>query len=213
MHKLFRKKYRVFRRRLRGQIFPLTACVMLLGIGFLGYAMYMDSHRPTVNPAAYLPLLSLIGRVESNDNYNAYFGNASNKEIIFTDMTIAEVMKWQEDFIAQGHASSAVGRYQIISTTLAGLVRQLDLDTTQKFDAAMQDRLAIALLERRGSIDYAVQQLAPHEFAANIAKEWAALPRAVGDKPNASYYDGDGLNASRTNVDEVMKAIKPISAE
>lgn len=172
----------------------------------------MDTQRPNVSPAAYRPILDVIGKAESNNNYNAYFGNAGNKDIDFTNMTIAQVMQWQHDFIAQGHASSAIGRYQIISTTLDGLVRRLDLDTNQKFDEAMQDRLAIALLERRGSLSYAAHQLAPQEFAANLAREWAGLPRVIGGDPNASYYAGDGLNASRTNVDEVIKAIEPIES-
>lgn len=213
MHKLIRKKYRVFRRRLRDQKVLLIAGGALLVLTIVGYAIHMDTQRPTVDPTAYKPILDVIGKAESNNNYNAYFGNAGNNDVHFTNMTIAEVMAWQNVFIAQGHASSAVGRYQIISTTLDGLVRRLNLDTNQKFDEAMQDRLAIALLERRGSLEYAAEQLAPQQFAANLAKEWAGLPRVIGGDPNASYYAGDGLNASRTNVDEVLKAIEPITNE
>lgn len=171
----------------------------------------MQNNQPVVDPVAYKPLLNLIGRVESNDNYNAYFGNSTNTEIKFTDMTVNEVMAWQASFIAQGNASSAVGRYQIINTTLSGLVSRGIVSADKKFDEATQDHLAIALLERRGSLDYVTQQLTPQQFAANIAKEWAALPRVIGEDPNSSYYAGDGLNASRTNVDEVLKAIEPIS--
>lgn len=170
----------------------------------------MPNQRPAVDPAAYQPLLSLIGKVESNDNYDAYYGNAGNKEIKFSAMPIAEVLSWQDSFVAAGNPSSAVGRYQIINTTLAGLVHELSIDSHQKFDPPTQDRMAIALLERRGSIDYAARELTPHEFAANLAKEWAGLPRVVGDTPNDSYYAGDGLNAAHTSVDEVLQAIKHI---
>ena len=212
--KFLRKKMRVYRRRLRSQRIPLTACLLLLGIGTVGYAIHMHNQPPLIDPTAYKPLLSLIGRVESNDNYNAYFGNSKNTEIKFTDMTVAEVLAWQSDFVAGGNASSAVGRYQIINTTLSGLVNRNIVDAHEKFSEATQDKLAIALLERRGSVEYVQKQLTPQEFAANIAKEWAALPRVIGgNDPNSSYYAGDGLNASRTNVDEVMKAIEPISAE
>lgn len=173
----------------------------------------MQARQPTVDPATYAPLLNLIARIESNDNYNAYFGNASNTEIKFTDMTIGEVMAWQSHFISQGHASSAVGRYQIINTTLAGLVSRQKVDANQKFDQATQDRIAITLLERRGSLDYVARELTSRQFAANLAREWAALPRVIGDNPSTSYYAGDGLNASRTSVDEVLKAIEQIGAE
>lgn len=181
-------------------------------IGVVGYAIHMNNQQPAVDPAAYKPLLNLIGRIESNDNYNAYFGNSQNTEIKFTDMSISEVLAWQSHFVAQGNASSAVGRYQIINTTLSGLVSRQIVDAHQKFDEATQDRLAIALLERRGSLDYVTKQLGPEQFAANLAMEWAALPRVIGGDPNSSYYASDGLNKSRANVDEVMKAIEPISA-
>ncbi len=189
----------------------MIACLLLLGIGTVGYAIHMQNQPPSIDPIVYKPLLSLIGRVESNDNYNAYFGNSKNTEIKFTDMTIAEVLAWQSDFVAQGNASSAVGRYQIINTTLSGLVSRQIVGVNEEFDEATQDKLAIALLERRGSIEYVEKQLTPQEFAANIAKEWAALPRVIGEDPNSSYYDGDGLNKSRTSVDEVIKAIEPIT--
>ena len=175
--------------------------------------MRMQPNAISVNPDTYRPILNLIGRIESNDNYNAYFGNSHNNDIRFTDMTVAEVLSWQANFVAQGNPSSAVGRYQIINTTLSGLVHRKIVKEDQLFDEATQDRLAIALLERRGSLEYVAHQLAPEQFAANLAKEWAALPRVLGGDPNSSYYAGDGLNKSRTNAAEVLKAIEPISAK
>lgn len=170
----------------------------------------MNSRRLTVDTTTYAPLLHLIASVESKNNYNAYFGNASNSSLRLTDMSIAEVMQWQANYIAQGSPSDAVGRYQIISTTLAGLVQQLSIDTAEKFDRTMQDKLAVALLERRGGEEYVNNNLSRSEFAANLAKEWAALPRVVGDNPNSSYYDGDGLNKSLVDIPSVLKAIEPI---
>jgi muramidase (phage lysozyme) len=170
----------------------------------------MGNQRLSVKPESYTPLLTLIAKGESNGNYNAYYGNPRNSDIKFTDMSIGDVMKWQKDYVAQGSPSSAVGRYQIISGTLEGLVRQLSLDTTQKFDERTQDAMAIALLERRGSIAYVNQELSKEDFAANLAKEWAALPKVVGENPEQSYYAGDGLNKSRIAPDEVLSAIGPI---
>ena len=210
--KFLRKKSRIFWRRLRSRAAPVVAWGVLLVFGIVGYAIHMSNQPPTVDPAAYKPLLNLIGRIESNDNYNAYFSNSKNTEIRFTEMTVAEVLAWQANFVAQGNASSAVGRYQIINTTLSGLVSRKIVSADELFSEATQDLLAIALLERRGSLEYVTKQLAPEQFAANLAKEWAALPRVLGGDPNASYYQSDGLNKSRTTVAEVMKAIEPISA-
>lgn len=43
--------------------------------------------------------------------------------------------------------SSAIGRYQIIRKTLAGLMKKLSLSPNLKFTPELQDRLALALLE------------------------------------------------------------------
>lgn len=157
--------------------------------------------------------MSLIGAIESNDNYNAYFGNPRNHEIKFTDMTIDEVMRWQADFIANGNASSAVGRYQIINTTLASLVRELNIDTKEKFNQQMQDRMAIALFERRGSTAFINKEVTAEEFAASLAKEWAALPKIIGENPDSSYYANDGLNKSRTSPDKIIATVNVLSAK
>ncbi len=170
------------------------------------------NQRLTVDSTSCKPLLALIAKAESKGNYNAYFGHAGSVDIKFTEMSVAEVMKWQQEFIMAGSASSAVGRYQLISTTLAGLVQRLHIDINQPFDEAMQDKLAIALLERRGVTEYVNNQIDSHQFAAELAKEWAGLPKVLGDKPEQSYYAGDGLNRSLVSVDEVVRAVSAISA-
>ncbi len=209
--KYYLKKIHRLKRWIRKQKLPIIGAILLLLLSGLVYSGYMN-RRLTVDPATYSTLLNLIASVESNDNYNAYFGNARNNDIKFTEMTVDEVMQWQANFIAGGNPSSAVGRYQIISTTLSGLVRELGINTNEKFDQAMQDKMAIALLERRGGEDYINDDITPEEFAANLAKEWAALPKVIGSNPSSSYYDGDGLNKSRTKVHEVLNAIRPIDA-
>lgn len=163
-----------------------------------------------VDPASYDPLLRLIAKAESNNNYNAHFGNASTTAVPFTEMSVADVMQWQNESIRQGSASSAVGSYQIINTTLSGLVQRLGIDTSQKFDQSMQDKLAVALLEKRGIEQYVNKELTEDQFAANLAQEWAALPKVIGDNPHDSYYAGDGLNKSRVTIDELKDAIRQI---
>jgi conjugal transfer mating pair stabilization protein TraG len=170
------------------------------------------NQRLAVDPVTCRPLLDLIAQAESRGNYNAYFGNASNTEVKFTEMSVAEVLDWQKAFVAQGNPSSAVGRYQIINTTLAGLVQELDLQGSEMFDEAMQDRLALALLERRGVVAYINGRIDAKQFAAELAKEWAGLPRILGDAPEKSYYAGDGLNAALVGADEVLRVVGVIAA-
>ena len=155
-------------------------------------------------------LLTTIAKLESKNNYNAYFGNAGNTSVQFTSMTVGEVLAWQQQFIEQGNPSSAVGRYQFIDSTLRGLVQQLKIDQTTKFDEALQDKLAVALLERRGIREYVSDKISREEFAHNLSKEWAALPRAIGDQPEQSYYANDGLNKAQLSVDEIYRSIATV---
>lgn len=187
-------------------LMAVLATVLLFGM----LKIYSSSNPTQVDPQSYGSLLSTIAKGESRGNYNAYYGKVANTDIDFTRMTIVEVLQWQEDFVKKGSPSSAVGKYQIVRPTLNGLVKQLDLSQDQRFDAAMQDRMAIALLERRGAVSYIDNKLSREQFAANIAKEWAALPKVIGDSPDKSYYDGDGLNKALISVDEVTGAVEQL---
>ena len=167
----------------------------------------MSLQDNTLDQAAYRPLLDTIAKGESAGNYNAYYGSAGNETIKFTDMTLQQVLAWQDAYVASGSASSAVGRYQIIRPTLAGLIKQLNLPTTTVFDEKLQDRLAVTLIERRGAVDYINQRIDKNRFAANLAQEWAALPRVIGSNPSESYYSGDGINAARIPLSDIFKGI------
>ena len=155
-------------------------------------------------------LLNTIAKVESKSNYNAYFGNSNNTEVQFTSMTVRDVLAWQKQFVEQGNPSSAVGRYQFINSTLRGLVRELRIDENMKFDEALQDKLAARLLERRGIREYVDGKITREEFAHRLSKEWAALPRAIGENPEQSYYAADGLNKAQVSVDEMYVSIATV---
>lgn len=174
--------------------------------------VFGDRSVTKVHPSAYRPLLEAIAKGESNGNYNAYFSNGSNTEVRFTEMSIDEVLQWQDDFVKQGNPSSAVGKYQIIRPTLQSLVRDLRVDKQAPFDTAMQDSLAIALMERRGSIAFVDNEMTKEQFAHELSKEWAALPAVTGNSPAQSYYEGDGLNKARITVKEISMVIETFEA-
>lgn len=171
----------------------------------LGGILFMQPKH--ISPAAYRPLLDTIASGESNGNYNAYYGNASNTDRRFTQMTIAEVLHWQKDYVDSGSPSNAVGRYQIIQPTLESLVDEMNLDTKDTFDEPTQDAMAIHLMKRRGAEAYIHKSLPAENFAHNLSKEWAALPKVIGDSPEASYYDGDGLNKSRVSSQAILESV------
>lgn len=196
-------KKRIIKKAKQVPILPLTVLVVFVGL----IVIMNQDKRLSVVPSSYRPLLELIASAESRGNYNAYFGNANNSKIDFTKMTIAEVQQWQKDYLAQGSPSSAVGRYQLINTTLAEIIREVGISQDQLFDKSTQDSIAMALLEKRGSVRYANDEISQHEFAANIAMEWASLPKVIGDNTEASYYDSDGLNKSLVGTESVLRAI------
>lgn len=180
---------------------------LILGIAAIA-AIIVPSMQHHISLAAYQPLLHVIAKGESRGNYNAYFGNVGNKEVDFTSMSIQQVLDWQDAYIAKGAASNAVGKYQFMGTTLRGLIRQERISTTETFDETMQDRLAIALINRRGAEKFADKKITAEQFATNLSMEWAALPRVQGPNPEQSYYAGDGLNSAHITSGEMLEAIE-----
>lgn len=182
---------------------------LIAGALVLALAIVIPVHLfmpPQVNPTAYTPLLNTIAAGESGGNYNAYFGHGGNTTIRFTDMSVGQVLQWQEQYVQSGSISSAVGRYQFLRPTLEGLVAEQHISQSAKFDPALQDRLAIALMERRGSVAYVYKKISRQQFTANLAKEWASLPRMTGPNPTQSYYAGDGVNVARVSIATINQA-------
>lgn len=195
---------------------PVLFCVTLVILAasvVAGFGVRTANKRLAVDEASYQPLLRVIANAESNGNDNAYFGNANNTTINFTKMSVADVLQWQKKYVGHGSPSSAVGRYQFLNTTLYGLVKSQSISPSQQFDGALQDKLAVVLLNRRGGEAYVNGELSREQFAVNIAKEWASLPKMTGSNPSASYYAGDGLNKALVNPETVLQAIEQIRAK
>lgn len=202
-----RKATKRLKRRLlrkKSKVFFVTCLLVVVVLSAILYSSAMPKY---IDPSTYRVLLNVIAGGESNGNYNAYFGHPTNTSLELTDMTIAEVLHWQEDYINSGNASNAAGRYQIIQPTLEGLVRELDVDPSEIFNETLQDKMAITLAEGRGARDFVEEKITTEQFAANLAKEWAALPSVTGEKPSESFYAGDGLNQSRIPVNTILNAV------
>ncbi|MDQ2634393.1 MAG: hypothetical protein M3Y78_11730 [Pseudomonadota bacterium] len=162
--------------------------------------------------ADFATLLNFIGKVESNNNYNAYFRHAGNTDSPrLTGLTIRKVRAFQDDLVARGSRSSAAGKYQIIRKTLDGICRNLNLSGNELFDEAMQDLMAIRLLRERGLDKFKAGRIGPETFANNIAMEWASMPVTTGPKAGHSFYDGDGLNKCLVSVADFLAAVKAIA--
>lgn len=146
-------------------------------------------------------LLNLIGSIEGQGNYNILVGGKTLPEL--TSMTVKQVLDYQSQMVASGHESTAVGKYQVIRDTLGDMLKQGVVRSDDVFNAATQDRIATALMKRRGLEDYKSGYLSADQFADSLAKEWAALPTASGQ----SYYQGKGSNQALISRDKLMEAI------
>jgi muramidase (phage lysozyme) len=143
-------------------------------------------------------LLDIIGRGESGGNYNVLVGG---KQAMLTGMTIAEVQQLQSTMIKSGHASTAVGKYQITKDTLAETIKKAGLDPNRtKFDQGTQDLLASQLVSQAG---YGRKDSAT--VMKNLAGTFASLPQ---DMSGRGRYDGYNTNKANINPNDLMAAIQ-----
>lgn len=172
--------------------------------------------RPYMS-AAMVMLLGLIregeaGRVGYNADFsnNSHFGNLSLR-------TFDQVRAMSYSQVKSGEPSSAIGGYQFLYRTLDSLKTSLHLTGSEKFDPRLQDDLAVALMVRRGLLEYLAGSLSLAGFCNNLAKEWASLPVVTSIrgahrqlKPGQSYYAGDGLNHAYHPVETITNAIRAV---
>lgn len=160
-------------------------------------------------------LLALIRKHEAPAGYNQRYAEAKPKRDLAT-MTFDEVRAYGRARVTvDGKASSAIGGYQFITKTLDSLRASLHLKGTELFTPGLQDDLAVALMIRRGLMEYLRGKIGTADFANNLAKEWASLPVVTAItgahrklKPGQSYYAGDGLNAAHHKPAVVVAAIE-----
>ena len=157
--------------------------------------------------APYAGLLDLIASKESsNDTVNGGYdslntGGSAGGHVAhgsgtgigkfgrpLTEMTVAEVMDMQ----ARG-SLHATGRYQIIGSTLAGLVRQGKASRSDLYDQATQDRLAIALIHRRAGKFFS-GEVGANEVVGGMGNEWIGLQNVKPQQLVAA------LNSAKTNL-------------
>lgn len=167
----------------------------------------MGTGKPAVtNPRDSRQLLNLIGHGESGGNYKAIHGGEKDD---LTNLTLDEVLEWQDKHVADGAKSSAAGKYQIIRKTLSHLKDSLELSGDEIFDEDMQDSLALALMKQRGFDEFVNGDLSAEEFQKRLSMEWAALPK---DNTGAGYYDGDGLNKANIQPGELLDALSGVAS-
>lgn len=167
--------------------------------------------KPTTTslPSGIKFLLDFIAGIESNGNYNAYYGKANSSDEL-SGFTLSQIEKKQR-ILARATGSSAFGRYQFLRETLIGLQTRLGLSPNELFTPDLQDRLAYQLLKSRGLNRWLSGQMTDEKFMDNLSKEWASLPYHTGK----SYYNGDSMNnlalTSRSEFHAAIKKVRSLS--
>ena len=132
----------------------------------------------------YRPMLDLIGFAEGTDRKRGYnetlaYGAFTGGDVDLVAMTLEAIDALQTRMLKHPDNrfnSSALGRYQIVRTTLRAIRKTLKLPPSALFDAEMQDRCACYLLGLRGIDKYLAGRLLEDTLINNLAHEWASLP-------------------------------------
>lgn len=160
----------------------------------------------------YRPLFDLIGFTEGTDKGRGYnetldYGAYTGGDVNLATMTLDQVDALQTRMLKHPKnklRSSALGRYQIIRTTLRALRKTLGLTGGEYFDKDMQDRLAAVLLGQRGIDKYLAGRLKEDTMLLNLAKEWASLPTPAGK----GFYGGQHAAVTPQRVRGVLAEVR-----
>ncbi|NIH77430.1 tape measure domain-containing protein [Ochrobactrum sp. P20RRXII] len=174
------------------------------GLSLSGLPAYTSMKGSTGNP-----FLDLVAGKESGGDYNRSLDNGYwiGGEKNLSAMSLRQVRELQRMMIANpanrakygnGKGSSAMGRYQIVGSTLDGLMREMGLSGDELFSPEMQDRMALTLAKRRGA------------NVSNLRDEWEGLKHVDPQQILAAY--GQAFNGPTRANAELLKPISPIAA-
>lgn len=160
----------------------------------------------------YRPLLDLIGKSEGTDKGRGYnetlaYGAYTGGDVDLVSMTLTQVDGLQTKMLRHPKNkfnSSALGRYQIVRTTMRAIRKTLGLSGSEKFDAEMQDRMACFLLGQRGIDKWLSGRLSTDTLLLNLAKEWASLPTPKGK----GFYSGQRASVTVPQVKHALSEVR-----
>ena len=107
-----------------------------------------------------------------------------------SSMTLGELKEYQKVLLKNSGKlnSSAVGKYQIVGTTIREMQKRLKLGDDVVFSSDVQDKMAVELLKGRGLNKYLSGNMSARDFQANLYHEWASI--AHPDTGKAKQHTG-----------------------
>lgn len=153
-----------------------------------------------------------VSEVEGTSDEGGYDRLLGNQEGNFgvkpSQMTVAEILDFQkqrgEGSYAEyakdtvGRISTPVGKYQVVGTTLQGLVDKGIVDENEMFDAATQERIGSYLIQSRGLFD---ENITDEQFIENLGNEFEGIERFG--------YDGgtEGVDQRQESIQAVSQKV------
>jgi hypothetical protein len=154
------------------------------------------------------------GGQKGYDDEYAYGKWSKDGDKKLTEMTFGEIKKRQKEMlnnqyasgVESGKGSSAIGKYQLITSTLLEAMENTGMTDDDIFTPENQDKLGMYLLQKRGY----KENMSPAEtekFLYSASQEWASI-----EKPGTgrSYY-GQGMSITTNDLRSVVSQTPNLS--
>jgi hypothetical protein len=150
-------------------------------------------------------LLDLMAVGESstdkkNNGYDAQNRAPGGVRPGLSQMTIGEIAR---------NAPGASGRYQQMPQFLLGRAKAAGYNQNTIFSPAVQDALAVKLIEGRGGNAWLRGKMSTEDFMQGLSQEWASVPNAYG----RFAYGGQSGPVTANQIKKVLAQIKGGGAE
>lgn len=139
------------------------------------------------------------------------FGQYGEPPQPLSQMTIGQVMAFQQQLIraTQGKVpgtnkgTSAVGKYQFISTTLASAMKATGLSPADKFNAENQEKMGMHLLQTAGGMTDFAKTGNKANFQDRLAHVWASVRNQHGKGVYAGQTGSTTMDSTSSLMDEI----------
>ncbi|WP_434631933.1 hypothetical protein [Chromobacterium sp. CV08] len=153
---------------------------------------------------------NLIAKGEGN--YGSYnqgnAGDSIGKTIDFSKMSISEVQKRQNLPVGDKNRLFAIGKYQIIPTTMADAVKDLKLTGNEKLTPELQEKIFSEYLiaKKRPQVKNFItgKETSPAKAQTALAAEWASI---ADPKTGLSRYGKVGHNKASISASSTKEAL------